>query len=981
MVATRSAQQAIEQFVEAIAQHYIETKRSSDTKANEDTESFVSAIEQDLKSTLRDRLAELETHDESLAATMDLSPESQQALAAAVGETLDTSVESQAAAFSHGDAPTIDAEFSHDATPVDATIDSAATFDSSQAANSTPVSGVSVRAGTKAKTKVGSAKPSRQHRRSVSVETADLPLGYEVLEVLGKGGMGVVYKARHVPLNRIVAVKKIITGADATDEQIDRFQREAEAAARLTHPNIVSVYEVGKHNSMPFFSLEYVEGQALSDLMRETTMSGKAAADLLISVADAIAYSHEKGIIHRDLKPQNILLNEAGEPKVADFGLAKRLDDDDNEKTRAGIILGTPGYMAPEQAKHTDLVGPHTDVYALGCILYYMMTGRPPFTAPTPFETVRRVLRDEPVPPSKLQSELDRDLETICLKALEKDIDRRYATAKDFADELRRFRNHEPILARPITRTERAWKWCRRNPTIAVLTGLAAILALIVMIGGPASALVIHGQKQDVVEAKELADKNAELAKENALVAEDNERQALAAKQVAESNATAAAVQEKNAIDALKSMTFAVQQKMVGRRDLIDLRERLLDTVRGGLERMEKNENTARSQDMIAAGIFVRLGDINMEVGRIENALQEYQKCVAVFNTLDQTGGVPNRLINWAKIHQLLGDACRRAGDLPAAIDHHKKSLQLRRQSLKESPSTWIKSNLAISLGKLGSIAQQYGDLKSAHQYMVEAEQIRNELHQQQPDHLGPLSEWLGAKLVLAKVLFQQQDLENGLSLMKEATEEMQELARTHDDQATQRNNAMFRSELGVLQLYRGDTKSAKRNFQFSSEFYEEQLKREPEDLGLNQKLEEALYGLSVAHERQGETEKAQELMARVVDLRKEALAIEPSNLANKIRLMMALSRGGEISECIKLVDDLDQQLESEDPMRYHLACALGQLGKRSISRDDATLPDQKSLLQRAMRSLKQSIEGGYWKRADLKNGSRSRTTATSSGI
>ena len=974
MVATRSAQQAIEEFVEAIAQHYIETKRSLDTEADEDAESFVSAIEQDLKSTLRDRLAELDTvDDESLAATMDLSPESQLAVDAAVGETLDTSVADQEAEFSHGDAPTIDAEFSHDAHPVEATIDTAATFESGQALGATPASGVSVRAGTKAKTRVASPKPSRKRGRSASVETADLPDGYEVLDVLGKGGMGVVYKARHVPLNRIVAVKKIITGADATDEQIDRFQREAEAAARLTHPNIVSVYEVGKHNSMPFFSLEFVEGQALSDLMRETTMSGKAAADLLISVADAIAYSHEKGIIHRDLKPQNILLNEAGEPKVADFGLAKRLDDDDSEKTRAGIILGTPGYMAPEQAKHTDLVGPHTDVYALGCILYYMMTGRAPFTAPTPFETVRRVLRDEPVPPSKLQSELDRDLETICLKALEKDIDRRYATAKEFADELRRYRNHEPILARPITRTERAWKWCRRNPTIAVLTGLAAALALIVMIGGPASALVIYGQKQDVVEAKELADENAELAEKNALVAETNEREAVAAKQVAESNATAAAVQEKNAIDALKSMTFAVQQRMVGRRDLIDLRERLLDTVRGGLERMENNQNTARAQDMIAAGIFVRLGDINLEVGRIESALQEYEKCVAVFEELDKTGGVPNRLINWAKIHQLLGDACRKAGDFPQAIEHHKKSLQLRRQSLKESPSPWMKSNLATSLGKLGSIAQQYGDLDAAHQYMVEAEQLRKELHEQQPDHLGPLSEWLGAKLVLAKVLFQRQDVENGMSLMKEATEEMQELARTQDNQATQRNNAMFRSELAVLQLYRGDAKSAERNFRFSSDFYDKQLSQDPDNLGLNQKLEEALYGLSVANELQGHIEESRELMARVVELRKDALEIEPSNVANRIRLMMALSRAGETSDCIELIDELDKHFETKEPLRYHLACALGQLAKRTKSPDDTaapnpeSLPNQEVLFERALANLKQSIEGGYWKQADLR--------------
>jgi serine/threonine-protein kinase len=791
-----------------------------------------------------------------------------------------------------------------------------------------------------------------------------------LLDILGKGGMGIVYKARHVPLNRIVAVKKIITGSDATDEQIVRFQREAEAAAHLSHPNIVSVYEVGRHNGMPFFSLEYVNGQALSERLRKSTMTGRDAADLLIPIAEAIDYSHKKGVLHRDLKPQNILLNEDGVPKVADFGLAKRLDDDEIEKTREGLILGTPGYMAPEQAKSGDQIGPHTDVYALGCILYYMMTGRPPFNAPTPFETVRQVLSNEPVPPSRLQDGLDPDLETICLKALEKDIGRRYQTAADLAAELRRYRNGEPIHARPITRVERVKKWCKRNPKLATLSGLAAALALIVMIGGPASAAVIYGQKQKVVEAKGRAEENAVRAEANAVTAQRFASQADAEKKVAEKHAEAAAVQEKNALDALRSMTFVVQQKMIGKTDLIDLRKTLLETVRNGLKRMDKNQNTARSQDMITAAIHVRLGDINMEIGDVAKAREEYGKCLAVFAELEQGegGGIPQRLINWSKIHQLAGDACRAAGDYPEALEHHQRALAFRRQLVRDSPSADSETLLAISLGKLGSLSQVQGNLDAAREYMSEAVTLRERLQTQQPGQTLPRVEWFGAKLVLAKVLFQQLETDAAMALMKEASDGMSSVAENTSDDSRSQDDAMFHAELGVMQLYLGNVESAEENFQFATDVLKRLQQNEPNDLRIHQELEEALYGLSVAKEIQGEEADAQQLMEQVVTLRRQSLALDATNAASKIRLLLALARAGDVAAGVKLAEDLDKSLGDDQATRYDLACGYAQLADaRTEAADNASdLPSRDTLTRRAVENLSAAMAGGFWRAGDL---------------
>jgi serine/threonine protein kinase len=307
--------------------------------------------------------------------------------------------------------------------------------------------------------------------------------GYEILAELGRGGMGVVYQARQTALDRNVALKMILAGAHAGTEERRRFQAEAEAAARLQHANIVQVYEVGEAGGLHYFSLEFCPGGSLADRLRGEPLPSRDAARLTETLARAVQAAHAAGIVHRDLKPANVLLGADGTPKISDFGLAKRMDGQPGQ-TASGALVGTPSYMAPEQAGgRSKDVGPATDVYALGAILYELLTGRPPFRAANPLDTLLLVVSEEPVPPSRLQPGVARDLEAVALKCLEKDPARRYPTAHDLAEDLRRFGTGEPVRARPVSSLERGLRWARRHPAAAGLLAVSG-LALLALAGG-----------------------------------------------------------------------------------------------------------------------------------------------------------------------------------------------------------------------------------------------------------------------------------------------------------------------------------------------------------------------------------------------------------------------------------------------------------------------------------------------------------------
>src|SRR5262245_10805112 len=302
---------------------------------------------------------------------------------------------------------------------------------------------------------------------------------YEIESILGRGGMGVVYMAKQLKLHRPVAIKMLLAGNLATKHEIARFTREAEAVAAMRHANIVQIHDIGDFQGCPYFTMEFMEGGTLAARLAGAPQPAAAAAALISTLAAAVHVAHQGGTVHRDLKPSNIFLTADGIPKIGDFGLALHFEADEN-LTLTGTRVGTPSYMAPEQALgKASTVGPAADIYSLGAIMYEMLTGRPPFRGETASDTERQLIHEHPIPPSRLNGKVPRDLETICLKCLNKEPTRRYATAAALVDDLRRFQNGEPISARRPGPVERCSKWVRRHPALATMLASAALLVLV----------------------------------------------------------------------------------------------------------------------------------------------------------------------------------------------------------------------------------------------------------------------------------------------------------------------------------------------------------------------------------------------------------------------------------------------------------------------------------------------------------------------
>jgi serine/threonine protein kinase len=451
----------------------------------------------------------------------------------------------------------------------------------------------------------------------------ELPAGYNLLGFLGQGGMGVVYKARHVRLDRIVALKMLRSGDQAGATERARFHTEAQAAARLQHPNIVQIYEVGEANGQPYFCMEYIEGDSLTRLIDGTPWPAVRAAQLVETLARAIDAAHQAGIVHRDLKPGNVLLsfsrdaersagaaalrsedsasrlNEAT-PKISDFGLAKMLGSN-HSQTKTESFLGTPCYAAPEQAgAHNSAIGPHTDIYALGAILYELLTGRPPFRGTTVLETIRQVIEQEPAGPRLLNPSVSPDLEAICLKCLEKNPAARYASAADLAEDLRRWQQHEPIRARPPGPLGRAIRWCRRHPA---LTSIAAVIVL--------GVVGMSWQWREAVAAGKLAEERREAAEKAGVLADR-------ARQNAEEEA-AAAREVANFLGGLfeEADPFVLTNRVFGEQP--NMNPSALDIVNRGAKRLA-NPDFIKEKPLVRATLLDRVGHVYLSLGDGERA-------------------------------------------------------------------------------------------------------------------------------------------------------------------------------------------------------------------------------------------------------------------------------------------------------------------------------------------------------------------------
>jgi serine/threonine protein kinase/tetratricopeptide (TPR) repeat protein len=572
--------------------------------------------------------------------------------------------------------------------------------------------------------------------------------GYEILSELGRGGMGVVYQARQLSLNRIVALKVLRAGSLAGSAELLRFRAEAATLARLQHPNIVQIYEIGEHAGLPYLALEYVPGGSLADHVAARPQPPRDAARLVETLARAAHAAHQAGVVHRDLKPANILLQRdspqrhkghkenterekesslvpplcslclCGEfffPKLGDFGIAKRLDE--AGPTHSGQVMGSPNYMAPEQAAgKSKEIGPAADVWALGAILYELLTGRVPFQAETPLETLVQVVHTEPVPPSRLLPKLPRDLETICLKCLQKDPHKRYATAADLADDLGRYHAGEPIRARPVGPLERAWKWARRRPAVA---GLLA--ALVLVVAGSLAGLT--GLYLDANRQRRRAD-------EHAAEAEQRRQEAQAARDNAEEKFRLA----RGVVDDL--LTRFGDEKLKNVPQMTAVRQEFLARAQQLYRRFAAEKSDEPELQFEAGRAYQRLAIVQRELGRFdeaESAQREAERLLA-----DLAARVPEKRIvrqHLASVRSDLGQTLLVRGRLAEAEEYFRRAMAEHEQLLAAVPANpEYQQNLSVSHQNLARILARRGRPADAEAAWYRAIALMEEVAASQPD-------------------------------------------------------------------------------------------------------------------------------------------------------------------------------------------------------------------------------------------------------
>jgi tetratricopeptide (TPR) repeat protein len=724
---------------------------------------------------------------------------------------------------------------------------------------------------------------------------AGLPVvaGYEIVGLLGRGGMGLVYQARELKRGRSVALKMIMGGAHAEPRDLARFRAEAEAVARLHHPHIVQIYEVGEQDGWAYCALELVAGGSLARHFAGRPQEAGPSAEFVETIARTADYAHEHGIVHRDLKPANVLLAADGTPKITDFGLAKRLGSDPGTSallglTRSGEILGTPSYMAPEQTLgRPEIVGPAADVYALGAILYESLTGRPPFHAATALDTLLQVRGQEPVPPRRLVPAVPRDLDTICLKCLQKEPDRRYVSAGALADDLRRFLDGKSVQARRPAAWRRGLKWARRRPALA--TALAApFVALVGLVGG----LLWHDAGLRVaLEEKQQEHERAETHR-----------------QKAEVNAALAREQGNLALGTLKTVVFEIQRELEDKPGLHRLREKLLRNAIAGLERLSQpgeGDNSEAHHSMIAA--LLDVGDIFLEVGRSDDAHRHYERAhrialarVAAFPDLAQA--------QWelSQSYDKVGDATFRLGRTTAARDFYRKSLDIRQALAKAAPDDReIKIGLAAAYGNLGRLSLELGEIPAARAYHLQALELRQALAR---DDLGSNE----AKRELASVYKDLGEVSADLGKPTEARdyylrglELIETLASAEADNTRARREVLaFYGHLGDVTLTLGKTEAAKGYFLKGIKEAEILAALDRSNTEAQRQLGEFHGRLGDVHLELGELQAARDDYLKATELVSAAVTADPNNARARQQRTTFYGDLGDVSQQLDALDE-----------------------------------------------------------------------------
>jgi serine/threonine protein kinase len=496
--------------------------------------------------------------------------------------------------------------------------------------------------------------------------------GFEIESVLGRGGMGIVYKAIQIPLRRPVALKMILDRADASPEHFERFEKEARAVAELNDPHCVQIYAFGQSDGRPYMALEFVEGGSLEQYRQGEPQPAEFAAQTVETLARAMYTAHAAGLVHRDLKPHNVLLTRDRQPKITDFGLVKRHGQDETQMTRQGAVMGTASYMAPEQSRGEPDVGPAVDIHALGGILYCLLTGRPPFLGATVPDTILQVRNQDPIPPSRLRPGIPRDLETICLKCLEKEPHKRYGSARDLADDLANYREGRPIVARPVGPVERGWRWAKRNPWIAGLGTIAAAALLAVAVVSSVMSWRLS------VTNTELSVSNTQLAKKTTEAEIARSKEELQRQKAEEARDDFSELHQLS-FEGLHDLLYHVDNVM--RDDSVEFEKRVaaIKIAMGSLEKIRKfvEDHPLAGRDE-AIG-WQRLGQAYQAAGQLDEALKHFDQAHAIIEQSSQQQ--PNEPVSKANLAAILNTRAQvheRLGNTLLARNYYEEGLKWR---------------------------------------------------------------------------------------------------------------------------------------------------------------------------------------------------------------------------------------------------------------------------------------------------------------
>jgi serine/threonine protein kinase/tetratricopeptide (TPR) repeat protein len=756
----------------------------------------------------------------------------------------------------------------------------------------------------------------------------DLPNvhGYELLEIVGFGGMGIVYKAIQCSLQRVVALKMVDDGLRGRAEQLARFRTESLAVARLSHPNIVQIHEVGEHDGRPYLALEFMEGGSLDRRFGEGPMPVRAAVELVEKLAQAAHYAHTKGVVHRDLKPGNILVAADGTLKISDFGLAKYgqpgsmewEDDPVGYHTRTGQVLGTPRYMAPEQAEGRSRdVGPATDVYALGVILYEALTGRPPFLAASLFEVLEQIRSQEPTPLRRLRTSIPRDLDTICLFCLQKDPRRRYASAALLADDLRRFLDGVPIQARPVSMSERSLKWIRRKPAVAALMGMT-LLSI-------AGAMVV------------TANHNAALRKQV--------RRAEAEESRADHNYRQAQKTIQDMLNTLDARRLADTPQLKELRQ--DQMQAAVAFFQGVLSALEDPQAGLR-QD--AARVHQATADIQIRLGQVENARVNADHALRFYQQLAEEDPQNN------EIRGALADCYRTLGNLEGpgqaarALNYFRQADAIYRELTQDpSVSTIWRDRMARNLNQWAALNQSMGESENAVEHYREALAIHQSLLQEDPENRQ-------RKFAVAQVLVNLAHMHKGDSGYVQAEDTLMSLVAEHPE------DVEFATTLAMLygnwaNLVQTDQISADRALELyakTTTIARNVLRQEPNWTAAKRSLLNAHGGQALLFEHLGRMEEAVANWDQVVALA-EGVERDQYQVARAHRI----ARLGDTERTIREVEALMASLPLTGETLHGLAQALA--FALAALPDAASESAEQDLVDRAMGLLKQAHASGWF--------------------